>query len=80
MIPRKVGVGLKQMRELNKRRLGWRWAWWKSTEKKKTLHFPELRQRHQCSDQHSNQNRVPCVASTAVGAEGEKDEMARSSA
>ena len=25
--PRKVGVGLKRRRELNKRRLGWRLAW-----------------------------------------------------
>ena len=30
--PRKVGVGLKRRRELNKR-LGWRLAWWGSTEK-----------------------------------------------
>ena len=32
--PRKVGVGLKQRREPSKRRLGWRLAWWGSTEKK----------------------------------------------
>ena len=36
--------------------------------------------RHQYSDQRSNQNRGACVASTAVGTEGEKDQMARSSA
>ena len=34
MIPRKVGVGLKRRRVLNKRRLGLRLAWWGSTEKK----------------------------------------------
>ena len=74
--PRKVGVELKRRREPSKRRLGWRLAWWKSTEKE-TSHFLGLRGRHQCSDQRSNQNRAPCVASTAVGAE-EEDHMARS--
>ena len=34
MILRKVRVGLKRRRELNKRRLGLRLAWWGSTEKK----------------------------------------------
>ena len=32
--PRKVGVGLKWRREPSRRRLGWRLAWWESTEKK----------------------------------------------
>ena len=31
--PRKVGVGIKQRREPSRRRLGWRLAWWGSTEK-----------------------------------------------
>ena len=35
----------------------------------------ELRGRHQYSDQRSNRNRVLCVASTAVGTEGEEDQM-----
>ena len=39
--PRKVGVGLKRRREPSRRRLGWRLAWWGSTEKKEA---------HICSD------------------------------
>ena len=78
--PRKVGVGLKRRREPNRRRLGWRLAWWGSTEKKEASHLLGLRGRHQYSDQRSNRNRAPCVASTAVGTEGEEDQMARSSA
>ena len=78
--PRKVGVGLKRRREPSKRRLGWRLVWWESTEKKETSHLLGLRGRHQYSDQRCNQNRAPCVASTAVGTEGEEDQMARSSA
>ena len=78
--PRKVGVGLKQRRELNRRRLGWRLAWWGSTEKNQASHFLGLRGRHQYSDQRSNRNGTSCVASTAVGTEGEEDQMARSSA
>ena len=78
--PRKVGVGLKQMWELSRRRVGWRLAWWGTTEKNEASHLLELRGRHQYSDQHSNRNRAPCVASTAVGTEGEEDQMARSSA
>ena len=77
---RKVGVGLKQRLELSKRRLGWRLAWWRSTEKKEASHLLGLRGRHQYSDQRSNRNRALCVASTAVGTEGEKDQIARSSA
>ena len=69
--PRKVGVGLKQRQELSKRRLGWRLAWWEATEKKEASHLLELRGRHQYSDQRSNQNRAPCVASITVGTEGE---------
>ena len=74
--PRKVGVALKRRRELSKRRL----AWWGSTVKKETSHLLGLRGRHQYSDQRSNRNRAPCVASTAVGTKGEEDQMARSSA
>ena len=73
--PRKVGVGLKQRREPSRRRL----ASWGSTEKKEASHLLGLRGRHQYSDQRSNRNRAPCVASTAVGTEGEEDQMARSS-
>ena len=64
--PRKVGVGLKRRREPSRRRL----AWWGSTEKKEASHLLGLRGRHQSSDQCSNRNRAPCVASTAVGTEG----------
>ena len=77
---RKVGVGLKRRREPSRRRLGCRLAWWGSTEKKEASHLLGLRGRHQYSDQRSNRNRAPCVASTAVGIEGEEDRMARSSA
>ena len=70
--PRKVEVGLKWRRELNKRRLGWRCAWWESIEKKEASHLLGLRGRHQYLDQRSNRNRVPCVASTAVGSRGRK--------
>ena len=78
--PRKVGMGLKRRREPSRRRLGWRLAWWGSTEKNEASHLLRLRRRHQYSDQRSNRNKAPCVASTAVGAEGEEDQMARSSA
>ena len=78
--PRKVGVGLKRRRGPNKRRLGCRLAWWGSTEKKEASHLLGLRGRHQYSDQRSNRNRAPCVASTAVGTEDEEDQMAKSSA
>ena len=76
---RKVGVGLKRRREPSRRRLGWRLAWWGSTEKEAS-HLLGLREGHKYSDQRSNQNRAPCVASIAVGTEGEEDQMARSSA
>ena len=78
--PRKVGVRLKWRRELSRRRLGWRLAWWGSTEKKEASHLLELRGIHQYSDQRSNQNRAPCVASTVVGTEGEENQMASLSA
>ena len=71
--PRKVGVRLKRRREPSRRRLGWRLAWWGSTEKNEASHLLRLRGRHQYSDQRSNQNRAPCVASTAVGTKGEED-------
>ena len=61
MTPRKVGVGLKRRREPTRRRLGWRLAWWGSTEKKEASHLLGLRGRHQHSDQRSNRNRAPCV-------------------
>ena len=77
--PRNVGVGLKRRREPSRRRLGWRLAWWVSTEKKEASHFLGLRGRHQYSDQQSNHDRALCVASTAVGTE-EEDQKARSSA
>ena len=77
--PRKVGVGLKRRQEPSRRRLGWRLAWWGSTEKE-AFYLLRLRGRHQYSDQHSNPNRAPCVASTALGTEGEEDQMARLSA
>ena len=70
--PRKVVGGLKRRRELNERRLGWRLAWWESTEKKETSHLLGLRGRHQYSNQHSNRNRAFCVASTAVGTKGRR--------
>ena len=78
--PRKAGVGLKRRRELSKRRLGLRLAWWGSNKKKEASHLLGLRGRHQYSDQRSNQNRAPCVASTAVGTEEEESQMARWSA
>ena len=77
VISRKVGVGLKRRQKLSKRRLGWMLAWWGSTEKKEASHFLGLKKRHQYSDQRSNRNRAPCVASTTVGAEREEDQMAR---
>ena len=80
MTPRKVGVGLKRRQEPSRRRLGWRFDWWASTEKKEASHLLGLRGRHQYFDQRSNRNRASCVASTAVGTEGEEDQMARSSA
>ena len=78
--PRKVGVGMKRRREPSRRRLGRRLAWWGSTEIKEASHLLGLRGRHQYSDQRSNRNRAPCVASTTVGTEREEDQMARSSA
>ena len=78
--PKKIRVGVKRRRELSRRRLGWRLAWWGSTEKNEASHLLRMRGRHQYSDQRSNRNRAPCVASTAVGTEGEEDQMARSSA
>ena len=55
---------------MSKRRLGWRLAWWESTEKEEASHLLGLRGRHQYSEQRSNGNRAPCVASSAVGTEG----------
>ena len=75
---RKVGVGLKWRWEPSRRRLGWRLAWWRFTEE--ASHLLGLRGRDQYSDQHSNQNSAPCVASVTVGTKGEADQMARLSA
>ena len=50
----KLVVGLKRRWEPNRRRLGWRWAWWGSTEKKEASHLLGLRGRHPYSDQRSN--------------------------
>ena len=80
VIPSEVGVGLKRKREPSNRRLGWRLAWWGSTEMKEASHLLELSGKHQYSDQRSNRNRAACVASTAVGTEEKKHQMARSSA
>ena len=68
--PRKAEVGLKRRREPSKRRLGW----WGSTGKNEASHLLGLRARHQYSDQCSNRNRAPCVASTAVGTDGEENQ------
>ena len=68
--PRKVEVGLKRRRKLSKRRLGWRLAWWGSIEKEEASHLLGLRGRHQYSDQRSNQNRAPFMASTTVEPSG----------
>ena len=77
---RKFGVGLKRKGQVNKKRGGWKLAWWGFTEEKEASHFLGLRERHQYSDQRSSRIRAPCVASTAVEIEGEEDQMARSSA
>ena len=78
--PRKVEVELKRRREPSRRRLGWRLAWWGSTEKKEASHLLGLRGRQQYSDQRSNRYRALCMASTVVGTEGKENQMARSSA
>ena len=72
VILRKIGVGLKRRWEPSRRRLGWRLAWWGSTEKNEASHLLGSRGRHQYSDQRFNQNRAPCVASTAVETEGRR--------
>ena len=51
-----------------------------STKKEEASHLFGLIGRHQNSDQPSNRNRAPCVVLTAVGIEGEEDQMAISSA
>ena len=45
--PRKIGDGLKRRREPSKKKLGWRLAWWGSTEKKEASRLLGLRGRHQ---------------------------------
>ena len=67
---RKVGMGLKRTREPSSRRLGWRLAWWGSTEKNKASHLLRLKEKHQYSDQCSNRIRAPCVA---LGTEGPRE-------
>ena len=78
--PKKSFNGVDAERELNKGKLGWRLAWWGSTEKKEASHLLELSGKYQYSDKCSNRNRASCVASIAVGTEGEEDQMARSAA
>ena len=78
--PEKSWSGIKTERDPSRRRLSWRLAWWESTEKKEASYLLGFRGRHQYSDQGSNRNRAPCVLSTAVGTEGEEDQMARSPA
>ena len=78
--PRKLGVGLKRRGQLNKKRWGWRLAWWRSTEKKEASHLLRLRVRHQYSDQLSSRIRAPCMAPTTAETEVEEDQMSRSSA
>ena len=41
--PKKIQVGSKRRREPNKRRWGWRLAWWGSTEKNEASHLRGLR-------------------------------------
>ena len=41
--PRKVGVGLKWRQEPSSKRLGWRLAWWGSTEKNEASHLLGLK-------------------------------------
>ena len=60
-------------------KLGWRLAWWGSTEKEAS-HLLRLKGRHQYLDQRSNRIRAPCVTYNAMETEGEEDQMARSSA
>ena len=72
--PKKVGVGLKRKRELNKRRWAGGLAWWGSTETKQASHMLGLRGRRHYSNQRSSEIRAPCVASTALGTEGEEDQ------
>ena len=67
--PKKV-KGFKRRRELNKRRWGWRLAWWGSTEE--NSYSLGLRGRHQYSDQRSNWIGAPCVACTTVRTEGRR--------
>ena len=38
----KVGVGLKRRRVPSKRKLGWKSAWWGSTERKEASHFSRI--------------------------------------
>ena len=46
---------------------------------KEASHLLGLSGRHQYSYQCFNRDRAPCVASTAVGTEGEEDQMAKTS-
>ena len=73
--PRKIVVGLKRRQEPSRRRLGWWLGRWGSTEKKEASHLLGLRGRHLYSGQRSNSNRAPCVASTAVGTEGDEGQI-----
>ena len=66
VIPRKVGMGLKWMGALNKRRWNWRFVWCGSVEKEEASRFFGLRGRNQYSDQRFSRIRVPSVASTTA--------------
>ena len=78
--PKKSWSGIETEAGVEQEEISWRLAWWESTEKEKTSYLLGLRGRHQYSDQRSNRNIAPCVASTAVGTEGEEDQMPGSSA
>ena len=75
VILRIVVERLKRRWKLNKRRWGWRLAWWGSTVKKKISYLLRWRGRHHYSDQHSSRTRAPCVASTAAGTGGKRTKL-----
>ena len=78
--PMKVGVGLKRRRELNKRGGAGDKLGGGDPLRRRRPHICSDQCYNQYSDQCFNRNRAPCVASTAVGTKGEKEQTARSSA
>ena len=72
--PEKSWSGAETEAGAEQEQVGFKLAWWQSTERKAS-HLLGLRERHQYSDQHSNRNRAPCVASTPVGTDGEEDQI-----